>query len=86
MRLYEYTPRKVTLKQFVPEVLQVRLRDKWYPMPDGVDRVALLPAQLCRAWVGLDEKKFDKEQVEKSLGQIGTLVFTINGERESINV
>ena len=86
VNLYDYTPRYVTLKQFVPEVLQVRLRDKWYPRPDGVDRVALLPTQLCRAWIGLDEKKFDKNQVEKSLAHIGTLVFTINGERQSIDL
>jgi TIR domain len=78
VHLAGYIPNTVTLKQFVSGVLQVKLGE-WYPRPDGVDHVAVLPGQLFRAWVGLDESKFTEDEVRGRSGQIGTLVLTVNG-------
>lgn len=85
VRLTKYTPRDVIHKQFVSDVLQVKLRE-WCPAKHGVDRISVLPDQLFRAWVGLDETKSNQDKVKGSLGQIGTLVFSINGTPVSIDV
>ena len=82
VRVSEYRPRTVTLKQFVLDVLQVQLRE-WCPR-DGVDRVAVLPQQLFRAWIGIDERKFNEERVRALRGQIGTLVLSIDGQAISV--
>jgi hypothetical protein len=80
VRLIKYLEKTVPHKRFVPDVLQVNLANKWYPTPDGVDRVSVLPDQLFRAWVGLDHSKFGEDQVKELRGRIGTLVFSINGK------
>lgn len=84
VRVSEYRPRTVTLKQFVLDVLQVQLRE-WCPR-DGVDRVAVLPQQLFRAWIGIDERKFNEERVRALRGQIGTLVLSIDGQAISVEL
>jgi hypothetical protein len=83
--LTDYIERTVPLKQFVTDVLQVNLAG-WYPRPDGVGRLAVLPGQLFRAWVGFDEEKYTKEEVQKRLGEIGTLVFSVNGDALHVNI
>jgi hypothetical protein len=79
VRVSEYKQQTVTLKKFTPDVLQVKLRE-WYPQRDGIDRVAVLPGQLFRAWVGVDEAKFNENQIRGLRGKIGTLVFSVNGK------
>jgi hypothetical protein len=83
--LSEYRARKVTLKRFTFDVLQVKLRD-WCPTGEGVNRVAVLPEQLFRAWVGLDEMKFSGDQVNILRGQMGTLVFLVDGKTVPIDL
>jgi hypothetical protein len=78
VRVSEYRPRTVTLKQFVLDVLQVQLRE-WCPRDNGVDRVAVLPHQLFRAWIGIDESRFNEERVRALRGQIGTIVLSVDG-------
>lgn len=73
----DYKPRTVTLKQFVTGVLQVKLRE-WYPDKEGVDRLAVLPGQQFKIWVGVDEGKFTKDQLERLRGKIGTMVLKVN--------
>lgn len=85
VRVSEYRPRKVTLKQFVLGVLQVNLRG-WHPTTDGVDRIAVLPQQSFRAWIGLDEKKFSDVQANELRGEIGTLVFLVDGKPVPIDL
>jgi hypothetical protein len=85
VKLSEYIPKKVANKQALSDVLQVRFGG-WCPSPDGVGRLAVLPGQLFRAWVGLDETKFTREQVENQRGEIGTLVFSINGDVLNVNI
>jgi hypothetical protein len=48
VRVSEYRPLTVTLKQFVFDVLQLNFHGRWFPAPDGVDRIAVLP-QNCSA-------------------------------------
>jgi len=59
---------------------------EWCPEDQGVDRIAVLPGQLFRAWVGPDESKFSQEQVTKLRGQLGTLVFLIDGAALNIDL
>jgi hypothetical protein len=88
VRLSSYQPRDVTIKDFPLDVLQVRFGREWCPRPDGVDRVAVLPGQQFRAWIGLDERRFDAEKANDALiaGKVGTLVFLINGKPVSIEL
>ena len=85
VRLSNYHHKKVTLKSFPPEVMQVRFNNKWFPV-DPVDRVAVLPGQLCRAWIGLDEGKFNETQVNAATGSIGTLVVSANKKHISFEL
>jgi hypothetical protein len=50
VRLSEYLPEQVTLKQFVSDVLQVHMV-RWCPRPDGVGHIAVLPGQRF-SWLG----------------------------------
>jgi hypothetical protein len=77
----DYAADAVTLQKFVPDTLQALMPDGWHPKPNTADSVALLPNQRCRAWVGIDAKKFTKNQVETLEGKIGTLTLTANGKK-----
>jgi hypothetical protein len=85
VRIAEFRPLNVTLKRFVLDVLQVRLRN-WCPERDGVDRVAVFPQQQFRAWIAVDERKFNEERVRALRGQIGTLVLSVDGKAVSIDL
>ena len=85
VRVAEYRPKRVTLKRLVLEVLQLWFGE-WLPDRDGVDRIAVYPQQQFRAWIGIDESKFNAQQVEALRGQIGTLVLSIDGEAVSIDL
>jgi hypothetical protein len=83
--LVEYRPGAVTLKTFVVDALQLKLRN-WAPTDHSLERIAVLPGQLFRAWVGVDDSKFNAGQVNEQRGRIGTLVFSVNGKRVDINL
>ena len=85
VKLTEYISDAVTIKQFVSDVLTVNLGG-WHPRPNGVGQIAVLPGQLFRAWVDVDETKFTREQVEALRGKMGTLVFSINGDALHVNI
>jgi hypothetical protein len=78
--LSSYEPALVSHRQFNPGVLTILMGQKWLPLDHGVDRLAVLPGQLFKAWVGVDEKKCDAAKVNESKGRIGTIVFQVNGE------
>jgi hypothetical protein len=84
--LLNYQPDKITVKSFPSEVMQARFQTKWYPPDNGEDRVALLPGQLCRAWIGIDEAKFTEAQVVAAKGNMGTLVVSVNGRQFSFEL
>jgi hypothetical protein len=88
IRLSEYKPRTVPIKAFPLNVLQVNFGRQWYPQTDGADRVALLPSQLCRAWIGLNDELFTPELAARLLltGQVGTLIFLVNGKSVSVEL
>jgi hypothetical protein len=85
VRIAEYRPKRVTLKRLVLEVLQLWFGE-WLPAPDGVDRIAVYPQQQFRAWIGIDESKFNAQQVEALRGQIGTLVLRVDGEEVPVDL
>ena len=75
----------MTVKSFPREVMQIRFHTKWFP-EQSADKVAVLPGQLCRAWIGVDEKTFNEQQVKSAAGQLGTLVVSANKKQFSIEL
>lgn len=86
VQLRDYRPELITLKSFPTEVIQVRLRDLWYPRDHTVGRIALYPGQQFQIWIAPDESKFNKAQVELHRGRIGTLVFQVDGQNLEIKL
>ena len=86
LQLHEYRPELVTVKGFPTEVLQIRLRDSWYPKDHGVGRIALYPGQQFEAWIAPDEGKFNKAQVEGYRGRIGAVILLVNGRNLEIKL
>jgi hypothetical protein len=86
IQLQEYRPELITLMGFPTEVLQLRLRDSWYPKDHGAGRIALYSGQQFEAWVAIDAGKFNKAQVEQHRGRIGTLVLLVNGQNVEIKL
>lgn len=86
IQLQEYRPELVTLMGFPTEVLQIRLRDSWYPKDHGAGRIALYPGQQFEAWIAPDDGKFNKAQVEGHRGRIGTLILLVNGQNVEIKL
>jgi hypothetical protein len=73
-----YHASKIALKRFVPNTIQLSLNGSWLPEHVGVDRIALLPGQTCRAWIGIDETKFNASQVTTLEGSLGVLTVKVN--------
>jgi|SRR5271167_1042048 len=84
--LSEYRPERITLKRFVPSTLQILFQPRWVPEPEAAALVAVLPGQLCQAWVGADETKFNATQVEALIGKLGVLVIKVNGKDLSVQL
>jgi hypothetical protein len=51
-----------------------------------VDRIAVLPDENVRAWIPIDENKYTTDEINGARGQIGTLVFKVNGKEERIKI
>jgi hypothetical protein len=81
VRVFDFKPNAVSLQKFVPDTLQIMLNGKWCPTPDSIDSVALLPHQRCRAWIGVDTKKFTKADLDRLEANIGTLILTANSKK-----
>jgi hypothetical protein len=77
VRLHQFKPSVVTLKAFAFDVLQIKVRD-WVPAGYQADRIAVYPGQLFRAWLGVDDSKFDESKVNSLRGKIGTLTFMVD--------
>jgi hypothetical protein len=86
VQLKEYRQGLVTIKGFPTEVLQIRLRDLWYPKEHGAGRAALFSGQQFEAWIGIDESKFTRAQVETYRGTIGALILMVNGQDVEIKL
>lgn len=76
--LSSYEPKSVGLKDFPRDVLQLGFHDKWWPQPQGAERISALPNQRFRAWVGPDENNYTTDDLHASRGRIGTLIFSIS--------
>jgi|ERR1035437_415749 hypothetical protein len=86
VRVFNYIPEKINLRSFPPEVMQVRFHTKWFPTDPSTDRVAVLPGQLCKAWIGIDDKKFTEAQVRDATGSIGILIVSANNKHVSFEL
>ena len=79
VRVSEFVGDAVSLQKFVQSTLQVLFDGKWFPTDLATEAVALLPNQRCRAWIGVDAKKFTKADLERLEGKIGILTLSANG-------
>jgi hypothetical protein len=88
VQLSDYKSTAVTIDEFPFNVLQVQLGGHWFPNPNGASRIAVLPDQTFRAWVGLDHRNYSREFARELLikGRIGTLVFLVDGKKFNINL
>jgi len=84
--LSAYNAKTVGLKRFVPNTIQLSLNGSWLPEREGVDRIALLPGQICRVWIGVDETKFNAAQVTKLEGSLGVLIVKVNKKDFSVQL
>jgi hypothetical protein len=83
--LLRYEPDKIHYKLFRQGVLQIELAGGAYiPVDHGADRIAVLPEQNFRVWIAIDEMKYSQQEVQGAYGQVGTLVFKVNGEEERV--
>lgn len=85
VQVSHYRANAVPIKKMVLSVLQTRF-NRYFPEPDGAERIAVLPRQLFRAWIGIDEAKFTDSQIMNLRGKIGTLVLSVNGEHVNIDL
>jgi hypothetical protein len=85
VRISNFKPGAVLHKKFVTDVVQLKLRE-WSPSDHGLERVAVLPGQQFRAWIGVDEDQFNPEKVRSLQGRIGTLFFVVNGKTVPVNI
>ena len=69
----------------VLSVLQIKF-NRYFPEPDSAERIAVLPRQLFRAWIGIDETKFTDTQIMNLRGKIGTFVLSVNGEHVNLDL
>jgi hypothetical protein len=86
VQMQEFRPGFATLKAFPVEVLQIRMRDIWYPKEHGVGHIALYSGQQFQAWIAPDEGRFNKAQLESHRDEIGTLVLRINGRNVDVSL
>jgi len=86
IQMHEYQPEMVKIKGFPAEVLQLRIKDAWLPSPHGVGRIAVYPGQQFQAWIGLDDGLYSRAQVEGRRGNMGRLIFLVNGEHVAVNL
>jgi|HubBroStandDraft_5_1064220.scaffolds.fasta_scaffold03954_6 hypothetical protein len=84
--LLRYEQEKVPMKIFRQGVLQIEVSTGWVPTDHGVDRIAVLPDENVRAWIPIDENKYTTDEINGARGQIGTLVFKVNGKEERIKI
>jgi hypothetical protein len=80
VKMIDYRRNAIQAKQVVFGVLQVKF-NRWFPVPDAAERIAVYPGQPFRAWIPIDEKgSFTNSAVLSLRGKIGTIVLTVNGE------
>jgi hypothetical protein len=80
VRVVDYRPEMVELKQLIFAVLQVDWRG-WWPRPDGVERMAIHPDQMMRLWIAVDDKRTSLHALPGFKGHIGTIILSVNGDR-----
>jgi hypothetical protein len=81
VRVLSYTPMFVRQKEFAEGVLTVELRqENFYPQDIGASRIAVLPGQKFKAWIGVDETTQEASKINSHPGVLGTLTLSINGK------
>jgi hypothetical protein len=81
VRMSHYTANRGPLREPFPlAVLQLKLGGDWLPTQKLEERIAVLPGQHFRAWVGIDHQKMTKQQLEEYKGQVGTIALVANEE------
>jgi hypothetical protein len=78
VRLSDYRANRVPAKLKLLNVLQLKFLNAWVPPVVEADRVAVLPQQLFRIWIPIDETRFTADIVNGFIGVIGEVVLLVN--------
>jgi formylmethanofuran dehydrogenase subunit A len=68
------------LEGLPPGVLQVLMGQQWLPVQDGVAEVAVLPGQMFKGWVPVEQTLYTAAQVRCHINNLGTLSLKVNDE------
>jgi hypothetical protein len=81
-----FTAGAVTLEKLVTSVLQLKIESSWLPL-DEAERIAVLPGQMFRLWLGVEKARFTSaEQVTRLLGAVGKLMLMVNGDKREVSL
>lgn len=81
VRVLSYKPGFVRQREFAEGVLTVELRQEhFYPHDIAANRIAVLPKQRFKAWIGVDESTQEASKINSYSGVLGTLTLSINGK------
>jgi hypothetical protein len=78
VRFSEYKSVAIPAKTILLNVLQIKFGSAWVPFPEA-ERVAILPGQLLRIWIPVDEEKYTSDGVNDLRGNIGEIVLLVDG-------
>jgi hypothetical protein len=81
VRMSDYKPNKMPPKLKLLNVLQLKFGNAWVPSIVEADRIAVLPRQIFRIWIPIDESKYTAEMVNRLLGEIGEVVLSVDDTR-----
>jgi hypothetical protein len=81
VRVLSYKSEVFKQRELAEGVLTVELlQDNFYPRDFAVNRIAVLPKQRFKAWIGLDEVINEASKINSFTGVLGTLTLSINGK------
>jgi hypothetical protein len=84
--LHDFRPKNIKLEGLPPGVLQVLMGQQWLPIQDGMAEVALLPGQMFKGWVPVDQTLYTAAQVRRHMNNLGTLFLKVNDELQNFEL
>lgn len=85
VRAIRYEQELIGLKDFSSQALKIKFDSTWCPSEESVTRLAVLPSQEFRVWVGLDER-LDENYIRERHGRMGKLILSVNNTEFPIQI
>ena len=86
VRLHDFHPKNIKLEGLPPGVLQVLMGQQWLPVQDGVAEVALLPGQMFKGWLPVEQTLYTAAQVRGHINNLGTLFLKVNDKLQKFEL